>query len=473
MARFLFAATPAAGHVNPAHPLVRALADHGHRVRFTTGRAYEDGVVRAGAEFVPLPASLDHSLRPIDEILPERARYSGVKQFLFDLEHLFIAPVADQVRHLRSLLAEEPADVLVADTALLAAALVRELGGPPVATFGITALAFPSVDAAPFGLGLPPASGLLGRTRNRLLNTFVRTTMFAPSARLLDAQRRAVGLPPRNRTAVEIGTPPDRFLQLSPSGFEYPRSDLPSWVRFVGHPDPLPPADRARPAWWDEVTASGRPVLVVTQGTVATDPAQLLSPALAGLAAEDVLVVAVTGGADPSVLEPVPANARVERYVPFGELFRHASAVVTNGGFGTVQLAIAHGLPLVVAGKSEDKAEVSARVAWSGVGVDLRTQTPSEAQIRTGVRRVLAEPGFAAAARRLRDESDGAHAAERAATELLTLANATAHRGEGGAGPQRCDPAPRPESRSGLVAPARRRPGGTGTSGSVSPADAS
>lgn len=71
----------------------------------------------------------------------------------------------------------------------------------------------------------------------------------------------------------------------------------------------------------------------------------------------------MTGGGDPSVLEPIPANARVDRYVPFGELFRHASAVVTNGGFGTVQLAITHGLPLVVAGRTEDKAEVSARAS--------------------------------------------------------------------------------------------------------------
>ncbi|TQS45702.1 glycosyltransferase [Cryptosporangium phraense] len=419
MASFLFAATPAAGHVNPAHPLVRTLVDDGHRVRFTTGRALERGVERAGAEFVPFPAEIDHSVRPLNEFFPERARHDGVKQFLFDLEHVFIASIAAQVRHLQGLL-EEPTDVLVADTALLSAPLVRELGGPPTATYGITVVTLLSVDTGPFGLGLRPTSGVLGRVRNRLLNAVVRKTMFAPTAGQLDAQRRAVGLPARKRTAVEVPAP-DRFIQLSPAGFEYPRSDRPSWLRFVGHPAPLPPAEWVRPSWWDDVVAAERPVVVVTQGTVATDPSQLLRPSLAALADEDVLVVAVTGGADPSVLEPVPPNARVERYVPFDELFRHASAVVTNGGFGTVQLAIAHGVPLVAAGKTEDKVEVTARVAWSGVGVDLRTQTPSEAAIRSGVRKVLADPSFAAAARRLGEESDGAHAARRATDELLSL----------------------------------------------------
>lgn len=55
MARFLFAATPAPGHVNPALPIVRALVDAGHDVRLSTGPDLETAVTRAGARFVPLP----------------------------------------------------------------------------------------------------------------------------------------------------------------------------------------------------------------------------------------------------------------------------------------------------------------------------------------------------------------------------------------------------------------------------------
>jgi hypothetical protein len=44
--------------------------------------------------------------------------------------------------------------------------------------------------------------------------------------------------------------------------------------------------------------------------------------------------------------------------------------------------ALQHGVPVVVAGDSEDKVETSARLAWSGAGIRLRTSTPTVAQVR-------------------------------------------------------------------------------------------
>jgi UDP:flavonoid glycosyltransferase YjiC (YdhE family) len=41
-------------------------------------------------------------------------------------------------------------------------------------------------------------------------------------------------------------------------------------------------------------------------------------------------------------------------------------ALVTNGGYGSVNQALSFGVPLVTAGTGEDKADVNARVAWSG-----------------------------------------------------------------------------------------------------------
>jgi UDP:flavonoid glycosyltransferase YjiC (YdhE family) len=63
--------------------------------------------------------------------------------------------------------------------------------------------------------------------------------------------------------------------------------------------------------------------------------------------------------------------------------------MVTNGGFGGVQQALSAGVPLVVAGATEDKLEVAARVAWSGTGVNLRTDRPSPDRIRRAVRSCL------------------------------------------------------------------------------------
>ena len=42
-----------------------------------------------------------------------------------------------------------------------------------------------------------------------------------------------------------------------------------------------------------------------------------------------------------------------------------------------------------MAGTTEDKVEVNARVAWTGAGVDLRQQRPEPDAIRAAVLRVL------------------------------------------------------------------------------------
>lgn len=66
--------------------------------------------------------------------------------------------------------------------------------------------------------------------------------------------------------------------------------------------------------------------------------------------------------------------------------------------------ALEHGVPLVVAGMTEDKAEVTARVQWSGVGVNLRTNRPTPEAVGAAVRRVLADPGYAARSRALGED---------------------------------------------------------------------
>lgn len=145
-------------------------------------------------------------------------------------------------------------------------------------------------------------------------------------------------------------------------------------------------------------------MILVNQGTIVTDADQLMRPALAALASEDMLVVAVTGGSDPALLGPSPANARIERFIPFEQLLPHVAVFVTNVGFGGAQLALANGVPILAAGRSEDKAEVAARIAYAGVGIDLHTQRPSARQLRGGVHRLLTKRRFREAAARVQRE---------------------------------------------------------------------
>ena len=119
-----------------------------------------------------------------------------------------------------------------------------------------------------------------------------------------------------------------------------------------------------------------------------------------------MLVVATTGGPDPEPLRAgLPANARLERFIPHDRLLPHVDVMVTNGGYGGVQQALANGVPLVVAGDSEDKPEVAARVQWSGTGVNLHTGRPSPAMVAHAVRRVLDRRTYHPGPRRCRRRS--------------------------------------------------------------------
>ena len=420
MSRIVFATTPADGHTVPALPIARALIERGHSVRWYAGRKYAERIAAVGAEYVPM-SDHDYSEVGLDGFFPERAAVSGMAKLRFDMTVAFSQPARTHLADLLALLENEPADLVVGDTGMIAGPMLTELGGPPFAAFGISVVGFPDRDVPPFGLGLGPTTGPLGRLRNRALHALVRKTIFAGMADTVNAIRNDFGLPARDEIVFEYMLHSSLYLQLGAEGFEYPHRDLPAQVRFVGPVRPWSDREWSAPEWWSDLD-SGLPVVVVNQGTVATDPTELLLPSLAALAGEDVLVVAVTGGRDPRDLGPIPSNARVERFIPFDRLLPKADVLVTNAGFGAIQLALAAGVPIVAAGKTEDKLEVSARVGWSGVGINLRTQRPRRDFITAAVRQVLGDDQYRQRAQALQAEIALAGREEAAAAELERLA---------------------------------------------------
>ena len=111
----------------------------------------------------------------------------------------------------------------------------------------------------------------------------------------------------------------------------------------------------------------------VTQGTIDNaDLGRLVEPTIEALGGEDVIVVITTGGRDASRLKvTLPMNTFVTEHIPHDLLLPKVDVMVTNGGYGAVQRALSTGVPLVVAGNTEDKPEVAARVAWTGAGINL------------------------------------------------------------------------------------------------------
>ncbi|WP_315094245.1 nucleotide disphospho-sugar-binding domain-containing protein [uncultured Cellulomonas sp.] len=427
MSRILFALTPVTGHVRPALPLARALVAEGHEVVVYAGTKFAEGVLATGAKHAPIVQGRDLDDAELDAWSHAHgAPAPGIKRLQWDVLHHFVGTVPGFLADLDEIVAAERPDVLVTDNGFVAGAITARRHRLPSVLFSVSPLAISSKDTAPFGLGLqPPRTGLDG-LRYAVLGWFIERVLFREAQKAAERVVTDAGQPvPEGFFLDWVQTSATRVLHTSVPGFEYPRSDLPENVELVG---PFLPAGVDRfepPVWWDDVVEArrtGRPVVLVTQGTVATDPERLIWPAIEALADEDVLVVATT--------EPAgyPENVRATPFVPFDRLLPMVDVMITNGGFGGVQQALASGVPVLVAGRTEDKAEVGARVTWSGVGLALPTDrvtdaTTSEA-VRHGVRRLLDNPSFARRAGELAAEyaeHDGVGRAVSVITEVAGL----------------------------------------------------
>jgi len=83
------------------------------------------------------------------------------------------------------------------------------------------------------------------------------------------------------------------------------------------------------------------------------------------------VLVTVGPAGDPDLVGEVPANVRVERFVPQDEVLPRCAAVVCHGGSGTVLAALAHGVPLVCVPRAADQFVNAANVTRVGAGATL------------------------------------------------------------------------------------------------------
>jgi MGT family glycosyltransferase len=201
--------------------------------------------------------------------------------------------------------------------------------------------------------------------------------------RSLAPLRARLSLPPIGGATEMLAGPPV-LLYLTAEPFEYPRSDWPSNVRMVGPMSWDPPADR--PAW---LSAIEGPLVLVSTSSEFQDDGRLVAVALEALAEEELTVLATLPSADsPSV--PVPANARLERFVPHGPVLERAVCAITHGGMGVTQKAIAAGVPVCAVPFGRDQLEVARRVEVSGAGTRLPVSRLNPRRLRAKVQEAIA-----------------------------------------------------------------------------------
>lgn len=409
MSTFLVVSIPVLAHTTNPLPIARHLLDRGHEVLWYASAAYAEQLSAAGATVFPYDRAHDFGGAVLEDEFPWLRTSSTIPTLRRVFEEIFVGEAPERVADIQAILARRPVDAVLTDGLTFAPGLLDELGGPVWATFGDGPLPPSGPETPPFGPGLRPMRGPLGVARNALVGAIGRRMVFGPADHRYREIRADLGLPPPTHHVMDAMISPYLHLQGCTPGFEYPQRHLPEQVHWVGALRPDPPASWEPPPWWSRVTDDTRPVVLVSQGSLRPDVTELLVPAIRGLADQDVTVVVATGQAEPGDVYGafgghLPGNVLLTRFVPYDLLLPHVSAFVTNGGYTGVTLALAHGVPLVQAGMTEEKHEIARRIEWTGVGVRLGTTRPSSAAVAGGVRRVLDDARYRAAADRVRAE---------------------------------------------------------------------
>jgi MGT family glycosyltransferase len=409
LANILVAVTPAPGHINPMLTVAKHLAATGHSIIFLSGELFRDRAVSAGFRFVQLEAKANLNYKTIEEDIPERtATKPGPDRMNADCTYLGVEPIPDQHRAIQQILAKEHIDLIVVDVffwGVFPMLLGPKEARPPIIGCGVLPMILSSRDTSPLSV---PHTGPDALLRNRQ-DTERFYALFAPTTTRFNEVMHVCGAPDLPEFFLDCACNlPDRFLIFTAEAFEFARSDMKKSIQFVGAMMPTIQADSQMPEWWSLLDGS-RPVVLVTQGTVAnTDLGQVVEPAIAALADENVTIIAAIGRPDVEIVKfpggVKPANTKVEAFVPFDKLLPKVDVLVTNGGYGTVNLAFSMGVPIVVAGDTEDKSFTAARVAWSGAGISLETGRPSSEQILTAVRTILSDGKYRDNAKRLQKE---------------------------------------------------------------------
>jgi MGT family glycosyltransferase len=412
--KILIASIPAAGHLNPLLSIASVLVESGHEVAVQVSEDLRAAVESAGHRFLSEIPNAQTSGGYYFETYPERMQKSpGMEMTGYDLVHFFARNIAAQSASLKMALHDFPADLILADS-IYWGTLPMLVGPrdkrPAIAHLGVSVVNIGS------GKNIPMRPGETPEQREAELQLRERF-MLQPAQQAVNAALAGLGYPALPCPILEAMTElPDLYLHPGIESFEYPDSN--SKVRYIGGL-PTPAGQLKLPEWWQQIDRTKHLVLV-TQGTIANrDFGQVIAPALVALAGRKDVTIIVTTGGQPveSIPVAIPSNARIGSFLPYAQIMPEIDLLITNGGYGTVNMAISHGIPIISAGLTEDKEEVSAHVQWSGAGIDLRTNQATPEAIEQAVNEIFTQPGYRERAQQLSFE----FASHDVKAELLSL----------------------------------------------------
>jgi len=165
-----------------------------------------------------------------------------------------------------------------------------------------------------------------------------------------------------------------------------------------------------------------RPLLYISLGTLNNKKPAFYQKCFEAFGGSDWEVVMPVGGRVDASSWEIPANFRVEAFVPQLEVLARARGFVSQGGMNSVQEALCLGVPLVVLPSTGEQALTADRVLELGLGLRAEGEDPDLSELRALVQEVAEDSGIHEKVRAFSELSRAAGGPAAAADALEALA---------------------------------------------------
>ena len=397
--------SPARGHLYPMMDVALELKERGHDVVVQTLAGEKERVEAEGLRHLAISPAIEAlPLEDYHETNPVAQFRSAFSTWLSRAPH--------EIEDLRAAHDSIQPDILIVDVNTWGAVAFAEAQGKPWVMFMPYCLPLPSADTPAFGPGFAPPVNAFHRLRDRVVDALVSRSVRGHIS-ALNSIREEMGVVPL-KAHGDMFDRPDFVLYRTAVPFDYPRKHWPAKILPIGPGLWAPPSEE--PDWIDELPS---PRILVSVSTEKQDDGAIIDTALRALAEEDASVIVTTAALDPAEFHAPHDRIRITRFISHAAIMHRVDLVVTHGGMGGTQRALAAGVPVCVIPCGRDQSETARRVEVSASGTMLPVSKLDATRLKLAVREAMGRKAGAEKIARAFAEAGGAPRAADAIGALL------------------------------------------------------
>jgi len=378
MAHIAFLSLSESGHINPTLPIVRELADRGHRVTYAADAKTAERGRQAGAE------PIRYDARPAETIVVDSmdAAARATLAMLKDLEYA--------LPQIEAGYADDRPDLIVNDWLAWAGPMLSAKWGIPRVQSWSAHAASEGYDFGKFVVAM-----------------FAASSVKAEFDRLFDTVLKRHGIP--EIELHDFYKPAEFNLVYQPKSFHVHNETFDDRYAFVG-PTRLP-----TPEDW---TPPGRPLVLVSLGTILNRPDFFHTCVQAFRDEPYQVVLSVGHSMYPASLAPLPANIQAHQHVPQTAVLAYTDVFVTHAGMNSTMESLAAAVPMVAVPHTPEQQTTADRLAELGLGTALAPADATAGRLRDAVRDLLNDSATKQRVRTLQQDVRTAGGAPRAADAI-------------------------------------------------------